>query len=321
MGRRTGFAVGAVVAAVALLTVAAAPAAAHTNDAEADAQLSENGTLLLEWEFSEINGWLVVRADNNGEPGEPLGARRVDAETAFQTDTTVQIDKEAWGEQTGSREIWVNLHREEGGEGFDLEDDPLVTAFGNPAGSQLTVEKANRTAHVSAQDFGAQQTTNNTVTVRRVVMPENGYLAIHDSGAEIPGNAVDGDIGAAVGTTELSAGVHENVTVELDPGYVADGAESRIVQAVLYRGEESFDAASTERVMAGDATINTAFGVEFLRDGTPTPTPDESSVVNTPEPTDTSTESPTSDADGPGVGVLGALVVLLSVGVGRRRLG
>lgn len=51
------------VAAFVLLVVVAVPATAHTNHAEADAQRSADGTLVVEWVFSDLDGWLVVRPE------------------------------------------------------------------------------------------------------------------------------------------------------------------------------------------------------------------------------------------------------------------
>jgi len=298
-----------VLAVVALLLAAVGPAAAHANNVEADAQISTDGTLVVEWEFSEVDGWLAVREDDGGEPGEPVGARRVDSESAFQTDTTIRIDEGEWASTTGGRDLWVTLHREEGGDGFDPDDDPVVTFFENVAGSRLTVAPGERPARVSAEGFGSQAVTDDTVTVRRVELPEDGFVALHESSADVPQDADGSHLGDVVGVTELEAGVHENVTVDLAASFVAGGARDEVVQAVVYRGDGSLDAAATERVRAGEAPVETAFRLEFAgHASTPVETADGSPVVITPEATATpATPDGGADADGAGVGPLGAV--------------
>ncbi|PSP80565.1 hypothetical protein BRC88_04955 [Halobacteriales archaeon QS_4_69_225] len=316
------------VAVVALLCVAVVPAAAHVSGVEADDQRSADGTLRLEWEFADGGSWVVVRADDGGEPGEVLGYRRATDETAFRTDTTVAVNDGAWSEVAGSRELWVVLHSEAGGERFDPEEDPMETAFGEPAGSRLTVERAAGATNVAAQGFGAQTSTDGTVAVRRAELAEDGYLAIHAVNADSSASAGDEDIGEAVGVVELSAGVHDNVTVELDEGYLSEAESETLLAAVVHAGGDEFGADATAPVTAGGAPVSTVFGVELRTAGaaTPTPTPAESSLVTTAadaggSPTATPTATGT-DGDGAGVGaVWAAVAVALAAGLAvlRRR--
>ncbi|WP_254839730.1 DUF7282 domain-containing protein [Natronomonas marina] len=326
MARPAPTAVAAALAVVVLLGVAVAPVAAHVNHVEADDQRSADGTLLVEWEFVGTDGWVVVRADDGGDPGEVLGHRRVTPETAFRTDTTVAIDDGKWADIEGSREVWVVLHREEGGEGFDVEEDPMQTGFsGDPAGTRLTVEKADGATSVAAQGFDAETVTDGTATVRRVELAADGHLAVHAVDGDIAGNVEDGDVGEPVGSVALSAGVHENVTVELDESFLADADSEELLAAVAYAGGDGFGADSTAPVTAGDSLVSTTFGAEFRGPATgptPTPTAEESSIVNTPEPTATPATTPTgTDGSGAGVGAVGAALALAGALLAARRYG
>lgn len=329
MARTTRTTATVLLALLTVLAVAVMPVAAHVNGVEADDQHSVDGTLVLEWEFVSSDGWAVVRADDGGEPGEALAARRVDPETAFQRDTTITIDEAAWANWGGSRTVWVVLHQEDGGEGFDLEDDPMRTGLdGDPAGSRFTVERADGPASVTAQGFSPETSTDGTVTIRRVELAEAGYVGVHTVDADIAANVEDEDVGEAVGATRLDAGVHENVTVELDEAYLRDAGTEALLEAVAYSGTEGFEADSTRPVTAGDSLVSTTFGVEFrgefVEGPTPTPTPEEADLVNTPEPSEptaTPTASPTQ-GDGPGLGGVAAalaLVVATVVAVARAR--
>ena len=316
---RTVLAVVAVVLAVGpVLATAVAPVAAHVNNIEADDQRSVDGTLLLEWEFVGTDGWVAVRADDGGEPGAVLGHRRVTSETAFRTDTTVEMDEEAWASVEDSREVWVVLHREDGGEGFDPENDPLQTGFsGEPAGTRLTVERGPPTS-VAAQGFGAETSTDGTVTVRRVELAEAGHVAVHRVDGDIAAGVADEDVGEAVGSVRLPAGVHENVTVDLEESFREEASGETLLAAVVYAGEGALDANGTAAVTAGGSLVSTVFGVELRGSNstgpTPTPTPEEADVVNTPEPTVTPTTT-TGSTDGNGAGP-GAAAAALALVVG-----
>jgi hypothetical protein len=304
-----------------VLAVAVAPATAHTNDVEADAQLSADGTLLVEWEFITVDGWLVVRADDGGTPGEPIGHTRLDGGAGFNTDATVSIDDAAWNRQDGSREVWVTLHREADGQGFDPDDDPVLRTFGQPARSQLTVEKDDEPARLMAQGFSPQKATNDTVSARHVELPEDGYVVAHAVNGTIPSNISANDTGEVLGSKALSAGVHENVTVDIDEEFVAASGERVVMNLVVYRESGEFDLETAEPVTAGGAPVGSAVAVDFRSNGstTPTPTVSESSIVTTPATTSTPS-SPETAGDGSGMGPLGAaLAVVALVAIQRRR--
>ncbi len=305
---------GVAVALVLTLSAAAVPVAAHVDHVSSDDQHTADGTVVLEWEFVGSDGWVAVRADD-GQPGAVLGHRRVDPETAFRTDTTVAIDEEAWADWDGSRTVWVVLHGEGGGEGFDPAEDPMRTGLtGDPAGSRIVVERADGPASVTAQGFQPETSTDGTVTIRRVELDDPGYVAVHTVDAEVAATATDADVGDAVGATRLDAGVHDNVTVELADAYLADAGTEDLLTAVVHAGTEGFEAASTEPVTAGDALVRTAFGVEFrgevVAGPTPTATSEGADLVTTPEPAGTATAASPSPGDGAGFGALVAAVAL-----------
>lgn len=307
------------VAGIGLATV---PGAAHTNHVEADAQHSADGTLLIEWQFVGVDGWVVVRADDGGEPGETLGYKRVSHDDGFQTDTTVSIDESAWVDIEGSQDVWVILHQEEeNGDSFAIEDDSMVQSFGEPAGTRLTVEKADRPARVTAQGFSPETVDNGTVTVRRAELPTDGFLAVHATDADTASDVDESNIGPVVGVVSLDAGSHENVTLALDDSYLANADEQELLFATLYQGDEPFDSETAERLTAGEEAVATTFGVQIHSEGAPTSTPEESDLGSTPPPTDSPTEMGTdTDADGTGIGIAGAGVVLLMVLLAGRRL-
>lgn len=312
--------------AVAGLVVGVVPGAAHINHVEADAQHSADGTLLLEWQFVGADGWVVVRADDDGEPGEPLGHKRVSSESGFQTDTNVSVSESAWADIEGSQKVWVVLHREGEGEGFDIDDDPMIESFGQPAGTRVTIEKADESARVAAQGFSPETVENGSVTVRRAELPTEGFLAVHQVDADSASDLEESDIGSAVGVVSLDAGVHENVTLELDDSYLASADEQELLFATVYRGDEPFDPESAEQLTAGETTVGTTFGVRLPAENasTATPTPEEADLVNTPPPTETPPETASADdaeteGNGAGIGIVGGILAVLATLLAARR--
>lgn len=319
------------VLAVAGVALVAGTALAHTNDVNADPQVTDDGTVLVEWEFTAADGFLVLREYEDGEPGAPIGHRPVSEDSGFRTDIEVEIDDDAWADIEESREIYVALHRNEGDPGFDIEEDPILTFFGQNAGTSFTVARGPP-ARVTAQEFQAERVTNGTARVRRAELPEDGFVAVHTVDAETAEAATADDIGEAVGTSEpLSAGVHGNVTVDLEDAYLQavreDGGGGQLVAAVVYAGETADPAAATP-VTAGAVPVHAVFGIDVPAEAgsTPTPTPEESAVVNTPAetrtPMPTATTATTADAEADGTGpgaALGALAVLAAGLLAYRR--
>lgn len=308
----TRFLVLAVVCALLLVPVASA----HTNHAAATPQRSADGTVLVETAFIAVDGWVVLHADANGEPGDPIGHTAISAEGGLHTDVPVTVAPEVWANWTGAHELWVVLHRDDGDGVFEPEADNALSTFGEPAGERLTVER-NATAVVTAAGFAPQRVTD-TVRVRTATLPDSGFLAVH--------TVTDGERGAVVGSVALEAGRHANVSVPVS-GLPSDRAT---LDAVLYTDDG--DGAFTEAdppVRAGDVAVHSRFGVRTApTETTPTSTPaghddhgnhDHESATPTASETATGhddghahTHASPSAGDAPGFGVVVALVALLA---------
>ncbi|EMA52499.1 MULTISPECIES: DUF7282 domain-containing protein [Halococcus] len=191
---------------VLVLVIGATPASAHGQHLSADAQYADNGTVVIESLFTATGGFLVLHADDGGEPGEPIG--HSPTEYGYETGLTVNVSDETWQAWNGSRTVWAVLHLDDGDGEFDPADDEPVPAFGGSAKQSFAVDKrAAGPASVVASGFGSQPTSG-SVTIERVALGHEGWVVVRTDR--------DGEPGAVVGRTALAAGVHENVSVTLD---------------------------------------------------------------------------------------------------------
>lgn len=289
-GRRGTITPGTLLAALAIplfvVALGAVPAAAHTNHATVDAQISPDGTVLVETALVTTDGWVVVHADDGGEPGEALGHAPVD-DDGLRTDVGVQIAPAVWDGWAEPRRPWVVLHKDDGDGRFEPDRDGPLTSFGSVAGEQFALARGAR-AVVTGRGFGAQTPTEPAVRLRRVTLPRSGHLVVHD--------ATGDGLGRVVGSRALDGGTHRSVDVALDRSFLA-AAEAVTVRAVAYGddGDGRLDAAD-EPVRAGNETVGTRLGIEsaaITPRATAEPTRADGATPTPGSGTDTGTETPT----------------------------
>ncbi|MBP6788195.1 MAG: hypothetical protein KA170_11445 [Candidatus Promineofilum sp.] len=146
-------------------------------------------------------GWLVILADDDGEPGEPIGQTALAG--GVHANVAITVDP-----QLATETLYARLHLDAGTEGvfeYPGEDEPYA---GEP-GTTFAVELQLPRPIVEA----AEQTVgeSNIVTVARVELLEPGWVAIHVDD--------DGQAGAVIGGVRLEAGLYENVPVTIDRRY------------------------------------------------------------------------------------------------------
>ncbi|WP_123539328.1 DUF7282 domain-containing protein [Halosimplex salinum] len=323
--------------------LAVATAGAHGNHVAVDSQVTSDGTVVVETVSSPTPGFVVLRADDGGRPGDPLGNEYVGRtpNQTFLADVPIRIDPSTWDEWAGNRTIWAVLHGDaNGNEAFDYGADLAMTDINPAASTRFTVGKGDSTeARVLAAAFDPLPVTDGAVTLRRVDLPVAGHVAVRPVGQN-----------ETVGSRSLDAGTHRNVTVSLDESFLAEQERDFRVRVVAHRddGDGTFGP-DDPPITAGGDPVGTYLSVapEEHSDGTDEPlintpsataTPDASSgsataIAEDPSasaPTEDSTREPTDDeptaldttvGSGPGFGgALAALGVLLVAAalVGRR---
>jgi len=263
-------------AADGLSANAAAAGGMHGTHVDVDTQISSDGTVMVETLSTLRPGFVVLRADDGGSPGDPIGHARV-LGTGYQSAVPVAVDDATWDGWSGNRTLWAVLHRDDGDGQFDPASDPAMTARNPAARAQFTLRRsASGDARVLGTGPQALPLSDGAVTFPRVDLPAAGHLVVEP---------IDG--GEPVGTTPLDAGSHANVTVALNDSFVADQQDRFRVRAVAYRDngevDGALDAGDHPVTVAGDPVAT----VVVVRSGD-----DAGVVVLTPEPTGTDASDP-----------------------------
>jgi hypothetical protein len=320
---------------VVLLAVSLPVAAHGYYHVHADPQVSDDGSVLVERTFTSTDGWVVLHADDGGSLGQPIGHESLRVANASQTDFRLEVDSDVWEDWDGSRHIHVALHRDEGAEVFDPDEDPILSSFGRLAADRFTLRRGT-VARVSTKGFTRLKTENATARVRTVDLPVDGHLVAHNVTATGSGKEEFSD---PVGSTVLSSGTHEEVPVRLDRSFYRQQEEQFSLGFALYRddGDGTFTGRE-EPIRAGGETVATVVsltradpvgGISDTSGRQDTPAADSDAgradqsddivvtATATPDPPSTATTADTDAgrtvaADGSGFGVC---VAMLAVGM------
>lgn len=307
----------------ATLPADAVPAAGlHGNHVSTDAQVVSDGTVLVESLFLIEAGFLVIRADDDGGLGDPIGS--VYVESGFTRSVAVETNASFWADREGPVTLHAALHADDGDREFEYrEDDLLRSPATGRATSSFGARRGEESAYVSARTFSGQRIAEPSVTVSRAALPADGSVAVHAATEEL-------GVGDRLGSRDLSAGTHENVSVPLASGYLESlpyEDPTRLWVTVHADGEP---------VSVGDDPVRTLITVRRVNESsvddeweinTPVPTTEPPADPTTEPPTDGVTETPTAtgtdaaDGGSPGLGVpaaLGVLAATVLFAVGRR---
>lgn len=267
-----------------LVVLSASPVAAHGNHVEADSQRSTDGTVYVEAVRPQTDGFLVLHGGTpNDDFGEPIGHTKIDFDDGFQQNVAIEMADDAWADWPEQDTLLVVFHADDGDGEFTPGDDPATEAFGRVTGRSITLAKGDQPARVLAERSSPQQTERPRAVVDEVAMPEDGVLVLST------GSATNGTV---VASQSLSSGVHEAVTLDVDPS-AFDGNRSTIglyAQVYLDDGDDEFGDEAVVR--AGDTPVNTYFLVWQVENATATAT---DPVVQTPT-TDADVVTPTDGA-------------------------
>jgi hypothetical protein len=274
-----------------LLVVGVAPASAHGNHVTADAQVSADSTVAIESLFLLEEGFVVLHADNGGEPGRVIGQRALDS--GFQVDVPVEMNEDYWGQQNGTTTVWAVLHHDSNSDGtFDPGTDEQLSLLDRVVGTRFTVRKSETdNTSVTAAGFKAQTMGGPSVTVRRVALAQPGYVVVSAND--------DGSLGAVVGQQALDAGVHENVTVDINPSfYEAEGEQFRLwAGAHTSDSDGSFEASEDPPVLVNGTPVATILPVQ--KSGNDEGQSVVNTATNTPAPETTTGSAPSPDTTDP----------------------
>ncbi|GAB4572941.1 MAG: hypothetical protein Kow0077_13780 [Anaerolineae bacterium] len=174
----------------------------HADNYPGEMMMDKGPMLIADSVLAEVDGWLVVHADNDGGPGPVLGQTFVPAGT----NTVVAVELNAEGL---TPVLWPMLHVDTGTAGeYEFAgpgtDDGPVAVDGNVLTFPVNAAPTIRYSGALAED-GA-------LIVDAALIDAPGWLVIHSDN--------DGAPGPVLGAAPLLPGLTENVRVELegDPG-------------------------------------------------------------------------------------------------------
>jgi hypothetical protein len=318
---RTGLLAGLIVVAlagVAVAGVAGSPSPAaessgldgtHGNHLSTDAQIVADETVLVESLFVLGDGYLVIRADNGGDPGEPIGHVAIDS--GFQRAVAVDTDRSFWTERDGPVQLHAALHGDDGDGEFEFGEDPVLRS---PATGEATTtfaaEASEEPAHVAARDFSGQSADDPAVTIRRAALPSDGELVVHEA-------TLERTLGDRVGSKALSAGTHEDVRVPLNETYfesLETGVRTQLYVTVHVDGDPLTVGGEPVRTLFKIRPSNGSGGDWSVNTPVPTTAGGETTGETTADPADATTAPGTAtDPEGggaPGFGVAAALAAV-----------
>ncbi|MBZ0293212.1 MAG: hypothetical protein K8L99_11660 [Anaerolineae bacterium] len=165
---------------------------------EVSDQVSLDGTVTVDYAYSEGPGFVVIHVDNGeGAPGPVAGHAALSTGANY----NVQVDMDT---SIATPTLFAMLHTDTGEVGtyefgtVEGADGPVADADGNVITPPFNVDL------IHASD---QMLAGSTFTVGTVVAQADGWLVVHAGDAE--------SFGAVLGQTQVSAGANSNVTVEL----------------------------------------------------------------------------------------------------------
>ncbi|WP_135822614.1 DUF7282 domain-containing protein [Halostella litorea] len=313
-GRRAAAALLAVALVLPLVGVAAVPAGGHGNHLTARAQVSGDGSVVVEQLFLLERGYLVIHESDGGDPGAVVG--HVALESGYHRDVPVEV-ADAWWESASDNESLVAvLHDDaEAGDEFDPETDGPLYSLGTLAADEFPVRAGDGSVNVVAMSLTGR-TVDDSLTVPTARLADDGHLVVRRADDET------GDPAEVVGSAPLAAGSHNNVSVPVDREALP-GNDTRVsLWVTVHRddGDGAFDLASDDPVRVGgspvqsrvSATLGEAGDGGGLDVGVNTATPDPGTTDAAGSTTGGTTADGSGDGDTsmPAVGVVGTLAAV-----------
>lgn len=174
---------------------------------DATDQFITDGKVVIRTVVMAEGGWVVIHNNNEGAPGPVLGQTLVSAGTS--TNVEVEIS------ETMETSVWPMLHVDTGVVGeyefgtVEGADGPVV--LGGVATKQIFTVPHMRVADqiVVHGDGMTMEGMTPTLTAASVLSEGAGFLVVHIDSEGAPG--------PVAGYAPVSAGLNENVVVELDP--------------------------------------------------------------------------------------------------------
>jgi hypothetical protein len=127
-------------------------------------------------------GYLVVRANDDGEPGEVVGHQSLEAGT--HESATVPVDRDALPTNGTNVYLWVTVYRDDGDGAFDAENDDPVTVAESPVQSRIVAVLNATEEDMSVGVNTPESTTTDPATSEDTTSPSDGEIDGTTGGSE-----------------------------------------------------------------------------------------------------------------------------------------
>lgn len=208
-----------------------------------------NGTVEVERAVSNGPGWVTIQADDNGAPGLIIGFAPL--EDGINERITVAVVENAV-----TPILYAALHQDTGAAAefeFPRADPLVLLEGGRPMQTTFNTEGQN---YLFTQD--QTLTTSNTVTAPLVIVNVNVWVVIRAD--------QEGEPGDVLGQTWLAAGVHHNVTIEIDPAGVTESLYAELFLDAGTIQQFDFSNGPDAPLLQGDDPLRTPFILRGLGD-------------------------------------------------------
>lgn len=190
-------------------------------------QESDGKSVVVEMATLPEGGYIVIHSIDDGSPGDVLGHSEY-IEPGSVSSFTVSLDSPISEDQS----LIAMLHKDTDDDqtyGFPDADGPYMDDSGTAVidNGKITVvgDGEQKAASVT---FADQDSDGGSVIVQNTVLPDGGYLVIHDESGAVRGHS-----------SYLEAGSHSNITVNLDSPIAS--TQTLIAMAHTDDGDESYE--------------------------------------------------------------------------------
>jgi hypothetical protein len=166
-----------------------------------DQELAEDGQIVVESVTTLTPGWLVIQADEGGQPGEILGYAPV--ATGVNEDVIVQVDP-----YLATPTLHVTLHRDDGRAGsFEFPGpDSSMRAGNSEVSLAFDVDIGVFLPALTVSD--QEVTTEGEIRVEHVVSPGDGWVALYNDSL--------GEPGSIIGQSHVAEGENSGVVIRFN---------------------------------------------------------------------------------------------------------
>lgn len=224
---------------------------------------------------SDVDAWLVIRADDEGTPADVIATASLEA--GSYEDVRVILSRDAFEDETLHASLHIDSEPEDD---FDPESDIVVTVDEEPLTTSfvVTLPELQPVATISADDQSVSfEAADSIVIAEAELQGFAGWIAIYADEEGEPGDLLASEL--------FSAGELENITITLDEALAASATlHARIHQESPADGDFTYDGQSDEDpiVVVDEEPVMASFDVTLIDPSAPQLSVDDQTLESLP---------------------------------------